>query len=148
MNNLKHNLEVLDRLSQAFQDSLNHIQDINLMKLRTFRDWEPVDAFFDRFERLIDNLFQATFRSLYIIENLSEPTSLLDLSMFIQRNWIVNDVETLIELKNLRNRLAHEYIWFGISNTQNMIDEILRVSPILFQIIQNVKTYSQKYLKN
>jgi hypothetical protein len=86
MNNLNHNIEVLDRLSQAFQDSLNHIQGINLMKLKTFRDWEPVDAFFDRFERLVDNLFQATFRSLYIIENLSEPKSLLDLSMFIQRN--------------------------------------------------------------
>ena len=66
---LAENLEVLSKLKEAFKDSVEHIWEIDITSLETFRDYEPIDAFFDRFERIIDSLFQSTFRTLYQIEN-------------------------------------------------------------------------------
>ena len=57
---------------------------------------------------------------------------------------IIENTEDIIDLVNLRNRLAHEYIWFGIANTQNMIDDILEKVPLLFKIIDNVEAYFRK----
>jgi len=145
---LKKNIEVLKRLELSFKDSIEHINYIDLDNLKTFRDYEPIDAFFDRFERTVDNLFQSIFRTLYHIENLKSPNSLLDLSSFIVNTGIIDDIENLIELKKIRNQIAHEYIWLGISNTKEFIDLILEHSNSLFKIIENVKNYSQKYLKN
>jgi len=145
---LEKNLEILSRLEGAFKDSLNHIQEIDVLSLETFRDYEPVDAFFDRFERIVDNLFQATFRTLYEIENLSSPVSLMELSSFVVKIWIADNLEELIQLKKLRNKIAHEYIWLWILNTEDFINEILSKKDLLFQIIQNVRAYSQKYLRN
>ncbi len=145
---LWRNIEVLIRLELAFQDSIEHIKSIDVSNLKTFREYEPVDAFFDRFERIIDNLFQSTFRTLYEIENLSSPLSLMDLSSFIVNIKIVDNIEKLIELKDLRNKIAHEYIWLGIYQTEEFINQVNNYKDDLFQIIENVKTYSWKYLKD
>jgi len=145
---LKRNLKVLSRLDWAFKDSIEHINEIDIESINTFREYEPIDAFFDRFERIIDNLFQATFRTLYEIENRQKPISLMDLSIFIVRIWIIDDVEKLIQLKDLRNKIAHEYVGLWIWNTKNFVDEVLSYKNILFKILQNVQNYSQKYLKD
>ena len=107
---LKQNLEVLDRLSEALKDSIDHVKELDLTSLYTFRDFEPIDAFFDRFERIIDNLFQSTFRTLYKLENLEDPASLMQLSKFIVSIQVAPSIDFLLEIKQLRNRLAHEYI--------------------------------------
>lgn len=145
---LWRNIEVLIRLELAFQDSIEHIKSIDVSNLKTFREYEPVDAFFDRFERIIDNLFQSTFRTLYEIENLSSPLSLMDLSSFIVNIKIVDNIEKLIELKDLKNKIAHKYIWLGIYQTEEFINQVNNYKDDLFQIIENVKTYSWKYLKD
>ena len=72
----------------------------------------------------------------------------MDLSSFIVKIQIVDDVEKLIQLKDLRNKIAHEYIGLGIWQTEEFIEEVLSYKDILFEIIDNVRTYSQKYLKD
>jgi len=145
---LKQNLEVLDRLSEALKDSIDHVKELDLTSLYTFRDFEPIDAFFDRFERIIDNLFQSTFRTLYKLENLEDPASLMQLSKFIVSIQIAPSIDFLLEIKQLRNRLAHEYIGLWIYNTLEVVEEVLNYCDDLFKIINNVKAYSRKYFKN
>ena len=145
---LKQNLEVLDRLSEALKDSIDHVKELDLTSLYTFRDFEPIDAFFDRFERIIDNLFQSTFRTLYKLENLEDPASLMQLSKFIVSIQVAPSIDFLLEIKQLRNRLAHEYIGLGIYNTLEVVEEVLNYCDDLFKIINNVKAYSRKYFKN
>jgi len=71
----------------------------------------------------------------------------MDLANFVYNIWLVDDIEKLVQLKKIRNRIAHEYIGLGIYNTRAFIDEVLNYSKFLFKIIENVKTYSQKYMK-
>jgi uncharacterized protein Yka (UPF0111/DUF47 family) len=80
---IKQQLFILDRLRKAFEASIKHIKKIDLNQIETFDQWEPVDAFLDRFERLIDFVYQRIFRTIYRIENRKDPISLIDLTNFI-----------------------------------------------------------------
>lgn len=137
-------LEILNRLQQALKSSVKHIKDIDVLGIDDWREWEPIDAFFDRFERLVDFTINQMFRTIYFLEEYwKNPTKKEVVNLMLKLN-IIENTEDIIDLVNLRNRLAHEYIWFGIANIQTMIDDILEKIPLLFKIIHNVEAYFRK----
>jgi hypothetical protein len=55
-------------------------------ELVSYDDYEPIDAFIDRFERLIDFLSKQIFRSIYYIETLDkENPTLKQLLLFMNK---------------------------------------------------------------
>ena len=139
---LKKQIETLNKQFQALESSYNHIKRLNLDELVSYEDLEPVDAYFDRFARVVDYLFNQVFRTIYMIENMEEthPTN-RQLSLFVMKKWLIDDVANLADLKNLRNKLAHEYI---DADTGFVINQINNFLPLLSKIIENVETYYEK----
>jgi len=145
---ISEQLQILDKLQSAFEDSIAHIKQIDIEHISTFREREPVDAFLDRFERLVDFSFKSLFRTYFYIENLQHPASLAELISFFVKKWLVDDEKFLINLKLLRNRLAHEYIWLWISHTEEFIQDVLQNYLEFKPVLENVKTNLQSFVKD
>ena len=141
---LEEYLYILSKLTEAFKASVKHIEKINLDEIYNFDDWEPVDAFFDRFERLVDFLFQRIFRFIFRMENRTDPISLVELTTFITKKWFAKSNDFLIEVKDLRNKIAHEYIWIGVYYNDEFIQEIISYFTRLEFTIDAVKNYLEE----
>ena len=81
--------------------------------VRDIDDWSPealekVEAFTSRFARVVDLLIHRVFRSIDFYE-LQEPGTLLDVANRAERRGFVESVEWLREMKDARNRIAHDY---------------------------------------
>ena len=53
----------------------------------------------------------------------------------------MEDYNILIELKDLRNELAHEYIEEAL---KNRLEEVMEKSFLLLEITENLKEYAQR----
>ncbi len=142
---VNENLDILTKLTEAFQASINHVNSLNLDEIYDYDDWEPIDAFFDRFERLVDFLFQRVFRLIFRLENRQDPVSLIELANFIVKRWFAESEDILLEIKDLRNKIAHEYIWIWIYYSEDFIHEVKNYFIKIKPIIDNVKTYLWKF---
>jgi hypothetical protein len=76
-------------------------------------DWSPealekIEAFTSRFARVVDLLIHRVLRSIDFYE-LQEPGTLLDVANRAERRGLVDSVDWLREMKDARNRIAHDY---------------------------------------
>ena len=84
-----------------------------LKPVKEIDDWPPgdlekVEAFTSRFARVVDLLIHRVFRSIDFYE-LQEPGTLLDVANRAERRGFVESVDWLREMKDARNRIAHDY---------------------------------------
>lgn len=59
-----------------------------------------------------------------------------------EKREIINSIEDIREIRDLRNQIVHEYIDEDLINTFN---EIVKYTPKLLEIIMNTKKYCKKY---
>jgi len=139
---LQKQIDTINKQFWALESSYNHIKKLNLDELVSYEDLEPVDAYLDRFSRFVDYLFSQLFRTIYMIENMSweHPTN-RQLALFVVKKWLVDSLDNLSSLKQLRNKLAHEYI---DTDTEFVINQINNFLPLLSKILENVETYYEK----
>ena len=136
--------EILSKLNHAYLASLDELEKINIDELTTYKDWEPIDALLDRFERLIDFLFQQVFRKIYIQENLQQPKTARETLLFMGKIWVVPDIGKMIDLKDLRNKIAHEYLSAYMVDLEEILANIKISKDFIQQVIENAATYLKK----
>ena len=71
-------------------------------------DLEKVEAFTSRFARVVDLLVHRILRAIDRFE-LNEPGTLIDVANRAESRELVKSVDWLRELKDIRNRIAHDY---------------------------------------
>lgn len=132
-------LEILEKLFINYNESLIKMKNLDFESLETASDFEPVDAFFSRFWRMIDFIFQQNFRTIFKIETLSDwnPT-LREVIFLMWKIWIVKNIDEIIELKELRNEITHEYL---NSNIEKDVKRIIKLENTIFNLFKNVKSY-------
>lgn len=69
---------------------------------------EKVEAFTSRFARVVDLLINRVLRAIDRYE-LNEPGTLLDTANRAEARGLISGVDWLRELKDVRNRIAHDY---------------------------------------
>jgi hypothetical protein len=84
-----------------------------LASVEQMEDWSPealekVEALTSRFARVVDLLIHRVLRSIDFYE-LQEPGTLLDVANRAERRGLVDSVDWLREMKDARNRIAHDY---------------------------------------
>ena len=90
-----------------------------------------------RYARGIDFLIRKLFRSIDAYEFENQGT-LIDTVNHAHKRGLVDDIETLRLMKDIRNTIAHEYIE---EHLQNVFDEVLEYTPILVSLIDRTLTY-------
>lgn len=113
---------------------IQHIDEENI---------EIFETLSNRFGRTVDILINKVLRSLDIYE-LEYTGTKLDVVIRAEKRGFVENYKTLIELKDLRNELVHEYIEEEI---YEKFREIVQKTPLLVDISKKVIKYTSKYCK-
>ncbi len=134
------NLNLFEKNLKWLKKSYEKAKKIDLDKELTEEDLEVFETLSNRFGRTVGILINKILRGLDIIE-LEDITRKLDIVIRAEKRGFVDDYKVLIEMKDLRNELVHEYI------QENLIErfkEVLEYTPKLFDITNKLKDYVKK----
>lgn len=109
-NKVQLDLEKVQKAHSVFRDSIVRLPSFKIEYVEDPLAMEPFDALASRFERCLEVLVGKFLRTLEIHETgLSSPT-LRDRLNFAHKIGIVSDVEVWLEMRDFRNRIAHDYL--------------------------------------
>ena len=106
---------LLQSARQEFLDARQHLNfsTKSVSSILAEGEWtelelEKVEAFTSRFARVVDLLINRVLRAIDRFE-LNEPGTLLDTANRAVARNLISGVDWLRELKDIRNRIAHDY---------------------------------------
>ncbi len=108
----------------------------------TPEELEKVEAFTSRFARLVDLLVHRVLRAIDRYE-LNEPGTLLDVANRAEQRELIGSVDWLRELKDVRNRIAHDYAGHRLPELLNFCRSQL---PELLAVCNRVDGYIDQLL--
>ena len=105
----------------------------------TVENFELLEALSTRFARASDITIKKLFRTIDILE-FAEGT-LLDALNRAEKRGLIESVEDIRKIRDLRNTIAHDY---AAEDIIDLSQEILKKTPILISIIKKSITYCEE----
>lgn len=133
--NLKEALEWLER-SYAICNELD-TQQLDAEGMDAF------ESFTSRFARVSDILFNKVFRSIFYLEQ-GENASWLDVTLFMEKKAIIDDLNQARIIKETRNDIVHEYT---ASDLNELFDSVKEQATQVMEYAQNAIQYSKRLLE-
>ncbi len=145
---VKNTLKYLEDSFTQAGEAANHLS-ISLERCRQFinnNEFEEeqlieLEALTARFARMSDLLIQKIFKSIDKLD-ANAPGTVRDRIKQAEKSGIIQDADTLLEIRNVRNTIAHEY---DSLDTREMFLFVYRHSSLLVEILKNAQKYSRKF---
>lgn len=140
---LKEKLNLLNLSVDWVKRSYDQCLQIGVKKDYSMEEFDKFENLTSRYARTTDMLVNQALRGLDIVE-LTDSGTIIDIMNRAEKRGIVESAETLHELKELRNEIAHEY---QIEQIERFFEEVMASTPILLSIINNLQTYCERYIQ-
>jgi hypothetical protein len=141
---LRANREVLDQAVPSFRKSLEKCRSLNLAEPRSFEVEESLDALTSKFARVSDIFTQKVLKSLVLLTREDAPT-FVDRMNLCEKLRIISSAADLIEIRDLRNQIAHEYL---SDNLTEIYGDCLTLSEKLLAEIQVAHPALERFLSS
>ena len=141
---LIQDLSTLRKAASIFSKSYEICRNIDLQKEPNFEELTEFEAMSSRFARLVDLLIQKIFRTIDEL-NLAPQGTVRDSINRAEKNGLIESAEKLVEMRRLRNQIAHEYV---IEKLAFLFERIVMLAPALLESIELTCNYCAKKLKN
>ena len=138
---LKENLLVGDRALAIFSKTVEMAQVILKQEIVTEENKIVLEALTARFSRRLDFFLNKLLRTVDIIEITDEGSILDRVNRFKKRGVLDDDTDWRV-LKDLRNKIAHEYI---IEETDDVVHDSIKYASVLTKAFANLKIYCKKF---
>ena len=134
---LDENFTLLDKSAKALYHSYDKCKMIGEKTEYDLEEQESFEALTSRFARTSDILTQKVFKTLFILlqENIK---TIIDAANFLEKLTIIDNADELLNIRELRNQIAHEYIE---SDIRGLFLDVLHHVPQLKKIITRFKNY-------
>ena len=142
---LEENLKSLDRSMESLRYSYEKCKKIGWEKDHfDFEEQEAFEALTGRFARTSDLLTQKVVKTLFSLlqENIK---TFIDGANFLEKLDIIQDADDILNIRELRNQIAHEYIE---DNLNELFKDVLNNTALLEKILKSVKNYSNRFWKD
>ncbi len=107
---LKENQDKVSKALRLFFHSVNKAKPFDPACHYSFDELEPYDALASRFERLVDLIQGPFLKSLETVKMGVFSEVLRDRLCFAEKQGLIRGVEIWLDMRNLRNRIAHDYL--------------------------------------
>jgi len=138
---LKENASILRDALSRLERSFNICTKIGSKENYSDEEFDNMETLASRFARVSDIVFQKLFRSIDQVE-LEDKGTLLDAVNRAHQRGIIESVDKMREIRELRNQIVHEYVK---ADLQNVFIDILEYTPLLISISNNIFEYCKKY---
>ena len=135
------NLKLFNKSIFWLKKSLQRVKSVENFEKLTEEQLEIIETLMNRYSRAIDILINKVLRSLDYLE-LEESSRKLDIVIRAEKRGFVRDYNILIEMKDLRNELAHEYLE---ERLRDRLEEVISKSRELVEIADKINRYVQKF---
>lgn len=139
---LRESLDLQAKAMDHLHYSLESCAALNAGEGMTSRELVPFEALASRFVRASDMLFSKVFRALDSLE-FYENGSPLDVLNRADKRGLIEDFETIRQIRRMRNRIAHEYT---VPDFSTLTDDVRALSGSLFEIYHRTQAYAEKFL--
>lgn len=134
---LKQNWELLMRSLNSLELSVEKVSNIGWKAEYTFENMESFDSLTSKFARTSDIFLQKIMRTIWAL--LHETTMpLIDVLNKAEKLGIILSSDQLIEIRDIRNQIAHEYLPEAI---QELVPDVIDLSKQLDTNIQQSKRF-------
>jgi hypothetical protein len=128
---------LLKQSNETLELSFRKCKAIGIKDQYSFEEQESFDSLTSKFSRTSDILIQKVLRTVWSL--MHEPAvPFIDLANGCEKSAIISSADELIEIRDLRNRIAHEYIPEVL---RDMLPEIFEETQILIVIISLTETF-------
>lgn len=139
---LREELQLLDKAAEILKYSYGVCGKIGIKEEYSFEELDKFESFTGRFARLSDLLIQKIFRLIDDID-LEASGTIRDRINRAEKKELVESADDFIEIRVVRNQVAHEYIQDEI---QELFEKVLEYAPHLMDSVKRVKKYCRKYI--
>jgi len=138
---LREELALLAAAEQSLHYSYGRCLELGLKAEYTPEEQERFESLANRFARMSDILAQKVFRLIDRLD-LDDQGSVRDRMNRAEKKGLVTDADAFSELRELRNRIAHEYVPTAV---QTIFREVLSAVPALLDSGERVRAYCKRY---
>jgi hypothetical protein len=142
---LREELDNPDKAASHLAFSVDRTRALITRKEWTLEELERLESLSSRFARLSDLLTQRIMRLIDDLELTPEGTLLDRIHRAEKRGW-VDDASKLIQIRELRNLIAHEY---AVDKMVEIYQAVATLAPDLLALVPRVIAYAhaltQKY---
>jgi len=135
---LQSEWELLQSSVNTLKLSVHKCQAIVAKHSYSFEELESFDSLTSKFNRTSDIFTQKVLRSVWIL--LHEPFApFIDMMNNCEKMGILSSADQMIEIRDLRNQIAHEYLPDAI---RDLVPETLELSANLFENIETCRLFA------
>ena len=134
---LKQNWELLIRSLDSLKLSVKKVSNIGQKTEYTFEELESFDSLTSKFARTSDIFLQKIIRTVWALLHETQMP-LIDVLNKSEKLGLIKSADQLIEIRDIRNQIAHEYLPEAI---QELIPDVIELSKHLETNIQTCKRF-------
>jgi uncharacterized protein YutE (UPF0331/DUF86 family) len=139
---LRENIKKVNLSAEWLQKSYNQAKTINNGDNYTSDEFDKLEILASRYARTTDMLVNKVLRSIDTLES-EDIGTIIDIMNRAEKRGIVESADLLHTIKDLRNNIVHEY---QIDEIAKFFKDIVKLSPVVLDIIKKVNEYCAKYL--
>ena len=137
---LARDLAELEKAADILRYSYDKCKKINVLDGMDNEALESFEALTSRFARLSDMLIQKVFRTIDMVE-LEDQGTVRDRINRAAKKRIIADADVFIEIRLLRNEIAHEY---QSETIQVIFEKVLHLTPPLLEGVDLTTVYAAR----
>jgi hypothetical protein len=137
-------IEALANLNDAakwLRHSYTVCTSIGTKNSYTIPECDAFEALTSRFARTTDLIAHKVLRAIDRVEFEYQSGTLLDVMNRAHKKGLIESVDEMRNIKELRNTIAHEY---ASAQLQAIFQSALEATPKLFTLIQNIQEYCRQ----
>jgi hypothetical protein len=138
---LRKELRLLTKAGDVLQYTYDLCSGIEIKGEFSQNELDKLELLTARFARTSDLLIQKTLRTIDELELEPEGT-VRDRINKAEKRGIISNSGQLIEIRELRNQIAHDYLPEELNEIFGLVVEL---TPVLLGSIENIIKYSQKF---
>ena len=140
---LKHLLENLQRAKSALEYSYGICKKIGVKDKYNEDEHDRFESMSSKFARLTDLILKQAVRTVELLDLADPPETMRDAIYRAEKKGLVSSALTFIEIRKLRNKIAHEYV--EEDDLLSIYKFVLQNAPLLFNTVDRIERYCRKY---
>lgn len=141
LDSLKQELTELEKARDVLSYSLGKCSKTGVHTGLSDEELESFEALTSRFARLSDILIQKIFRYFDTLD-LEDQGTVRDRINRAEKKEIIKSAEEFVQIRLLRNEIAHEY---KADTIYGIFEKVLEFTPVLLAAVDQVTAYANRY---